>query len=59
MGDLGMLKMNMKEIKEFLNEIELINTQFKSYILESESKIIEKINHLEKLENKINSKKDI
>ncbi len=54
-----MLKMNMKEIKEFLNEIELINTQFKSYILESESKIIEKINQLEKLENKINSKKDI
>lgn len=53
MGCFEMLKINMKKINEYLNEIEFINNNIRNYLLESESRIINMMNLMDELSKKI------
>ena len=51
-----MLKVNMKEINKYLNEFEMVNNNLQRYLLDSESRIIEKIKLIHELMNKLENK---
>lgn len=51
-----MLKVNMKEINKYLNEFEMVNNNLQRYLLDSESRIIEKIKLIDELMNKLENK---
>ena len=46
---MGLFKVNLKEINEYLKEFETLNNNIRRYLLENESKILKKIILLDNL----------